>query len=322
LKGENPFKLTPVERPGELVGYAKEKAELERSLGSEGVTLVLSDMGFGKSSLLRTLAFEGKGILIERCTKDKLYSTLKAHAGIVNNLLGRDPTDVITRPIFVDECASLTPELVSVFNNMHDRGVKLVLSLTHDEKRELEKQAAMLTLFDRVTTTILLNGLSHDEVVRLIRSRAGDTFNEKAVESVSERWRKPRDVVRICHNAWEEAANKGVAGIDEKALYISIGNDIQKQSITEREIKLAIPQVKEKEVVKGGTLSPAGEKSTEIFEYIKNHPGSMRGEIAKALSMNPNSVTNLLKILMEKGLVSRTDDFKHFAGSGPKEERD
>ncbi|MFH0817167.1 MAG: MarR family transcriptional regulator, partial [Candidatus Micrarchaeota archaeon] len=126
-------------------------------------------------------------------------------------------------------------------------------------------------------------------------------FTPDTLVELGARFRKPRDIIRVCHNVWELAQREG------------------KEPITPEMIRAVVPSVNEREVVKGGTLSPAGEKSTEILEYIKNHPGSMRGEIAKALSMNPNSVTNLLKILMEKGLVSRTDDFKHYAGGGTKE---
>jgi hypothetical protein len=288
---DNPFMLTPVEKPEEFIGYTKEKEELENSLSEAGVTLVLSDMGFGKSSLVRVLGHEGKGIYVERCTKDKLYSTLRQHISFLDRLFGKDPTDVVGRPVFLDECAAMVPELASTFNNMHDRGVKLVLSLTHDERGELEGHPVNKTLFDRVTRTIILNGLTKEEVGELIKRRAGDRFSKEALEFISDKFRKPRDVVRICHNLWNEMEKSG------------------KEKVTEDMLGFVLPEIKTGEVVGGG-------KSQMILDYIKNNPGVKRGEIAKELKMNPNSVTNLLKLLMGKHLVTRTGDFKHYA-AGP-----
>ncbi len=289
---DNPFSMTPIDKPEEFIGYAKEKEELENSLTEAGVTLVLSDMGFGKSSLVRVLGHDGKGIYVERCTKDKLYSALRQHMNAFDRLLGKDPTDVVSRPVFVDECAAMVPELASTFNNMHDRGVKIVLSLTHDERAELEKHPVNKTLFDRVTKTIILNGLTKEEVVELIKQRADAKFTDKAVEFISGKFRKPRDIVRVCHNLWNEMEKNG------------------KEKVTEDMLGFVLPEIKTREVV-------GGEKSQRILDYIKNNPGAKRGEIADALKMNPNSVTNLLKLLMEKHLVTRTADFKHYAaGSG------
>ena len=285
---DNPFSMTPVDKPEEFIGYAREKQELENSLTEAGVTLILSDMGFGKSSLVRVLGHEGKGIYVERCTKDKLYSTLRQYMSFIDRLTDKDPTDVMDMPVFIDECAAMVPELASTFNNMHDRGVKIVLSLTHDERAELEKHPVNKTLFDRVTRTIILNGLTKEEVVELIKKRADGKFSDKAVEFISGKFRKPRDVVRICHNLWNDMKKNG------------------KEKVTEDMLGFVLPEIKTKEIV-------GGEKSQRILDYIRNNPGVKRGEIADALEMNPNSVTNLLKLLMGKHLVTRTADFKHYA---------
>ena len=53
---DNPFKLRPVSNNNEYIGYQKEKQELQESLKQEGVTLLLSDIGFGKSSTVQTLS--------------------------------------------------------------------------------------------------------------------------------------------------------------------------------------------------------------------------------------------------------------------------
>ena len=82
-----------------------------------------------------------------------------------------------------------------------------------------------------------------------------------------------------------------------------------KEKVTEDMLGFVLPEIKTGEVVGGG-------KSQMILDYIRNNPGVKRGEIAKELKMNPNSVTNLLKLLMGKHLVTRTGDFKHYA-AGP-----
>lgn len=294
-KRPNPFKTTTIKKSENLFGYASEKKLLEAELEKEGVTLLLSDEGYGKSSLLEVLASEGKGAYVERCTK--LFSDLRNHVPL-SRLQYRffgDPTDVISKPVFIDECSAMTEEIASACNNMHDRGVKVVVSLTYDERDVLTKRPmGFKTLFDRVTKEIKLNGFTKEDVTQYIDKNAGDVFTSDAREAVASRFRKPRDISRTCHNLWENMLELG------------------KDKITADMIEPVKVELKTSESIGG--------KSQQILAYVQNNPGCKRGEIAKGLKITPNSVTNLLKIMMEKGLITRDAEFKHYASSATAKE--
>jgi Holliday junction resolvasome RuvABC ATP-dependent DNA helicase subunit len=289
-KRPNPFQTTTIKKLEDLIGYASEKKLLEAELETEGVTLLLSDEGYGKSSLLQVLASEGKYAYIERCTK--LFSDLRDYIPLSNpyyRFFG-DPTDVISKPVFIDECSAMTEEIASACNNMHDRGVKIVVSLTYDERDVLTKRPmGFKTLFDRVTKEIKLNGFAKEDVEQYIERNAGDVFTKEAREAIANKFRKPRDISRTCHNLWKFMVDNG------------------KDKVTIDMIEPVKTELKTNESIGG--------KSQLILNYVQNNPGCKRGEIAKGLNISPNSVTNLLKIMMEKGLITRDGEFKHYASS-------
>ncbi len=282
---DNPFKLRPVSDEGEFIGYYKERQELIESLKQEGVTLLLSDIGFGKSSTIQTLSTKDLGIYIERCEREKIIGRLRSELNILEKIIGKDPLET-KRAIFIDECAAISDEIVSMLNNLSDNGKKVVLSLTHNEFTQLNEKYP--SIFDRVSRKIILNGFSKGEVEEYIKKKANGIFEASAVEEISDRFRKPRDVARICHNLWE------------------LKDQLNKQKITKEMIVKVMPELKIEEVVKG-------EKTTSIFEFIKNNPGCQRKIISEKLHMSGNSVTNLISMLVKKGVVTRTTDAKYFA---------
>jgi len=294
---ETPFKYTPVNKPDELVGYGKEKQELKGLLSGKGILLLLSDEGYGKSSLAKVICAEEGLPYIERCTREKLNEAIRSHVPLMNltyRLFG-DPTDVINKPIFVDECAPMNEELASIFNNLYDRNVKVVLIMTHTEKERLRSRLIDgKTLFDRATKEYTLNGFSKESVALYIKKHGENKFDDAVIEEISARYRKPRDVAQVCNDLWE----KMVEGKKDK-ITIDMLPPVQAQA---------------KSTIKYEIIG--GEKMQKIFDYISKHPGAGRADIASELKLNPNSAGNLLAILMKRKVITKDEQRRYYASTG------
>ena len=284
---ENPFKLCPVRNEEDLIGYERERQEFLNALSKQGILLILSDVGFGKSSMILSMSTKNRGTYVERAEKEKVLEKLREELNILEKILQKDPTN-LKRPIFIDECSAFNNETVSLLNNINDKEKKIVLSMTHSEKKFLSENFP--SIFDRVKNQIILNGFTKEEAKEFIEKKSGAAFSSEVVNEITERFRKPRDIVRICHNLW---------GLKEQ---------MQKERATREMLRNIMPEIKENEELKG-------KKTQNIFEFVKNNPGCKRKQIAENLNMNRNSVTNLVSILLKKQMISRTSESTYFAST-------
>lgn len=216
-----------------------------------GMSLVLGDVGTGKTTLLRSLLqeFAGEDDFQFHMILDPVYTSefhfLKTLARMFNiepdNNSTHDYKSELERYLFrkgvdeqktlvllVDEAQKLTSNLLEILRvllNYETNDYKLLQLIIMGQMELLPKTQRIKNFYDRVVLKYILNPLDEHETAEMIKFRlhraglAGDRtlFTPDSVKTIYEYSQGyPRKVALLCHNAVEELIMRGKDMIDDE----------------------------------------------------------------------------------------------------------
>lgn len=202
--------------------------------------------------------------------------------------------------LFVDEAHEASLDSLEWLRTITDQTNSLSLVLAGLPVFENTLKKDLETFLRRITTRVELSNLSKSETRELIKKRIEDAggddikpFTSETVDHIYEiTGGFPRDILKICNDMVRTALEKNVTTIDMH-LFRESGSREPKLSLEK------IEELPEKQKIIMDTLSEHGELTpSEIVKKAKT--GSYKD------SQNAiRSVNNLLKRLMDEGLVER-----------------
>ncbi|MDY6771129.1 MAG: AAA family ATPase [Candidatus Nanohaloarchaea archaeon] len=336
---ENPFNFKIY--PDLLVGYDDEIKELEESIDADNkFSIVLGKTGAGKTNLLRWLAAEYEGHrdvyympkpptdngdllaylkdeilqpgLISRFFRS--YSLYNIHDELQASLSG--PTLLI-----IDEGHEASTDVLKWIRTAIDHVEDLSVIAAGLPSFEETLQEEVHTLYSRATNVLRLECLDRDESIELIRERiakAGgsplEPFTQQAVMTIYERTRGfPREVLRACNDCVVHASREDLSIIDESDVK-KIVDDIEGGGELDVGDHQEERPAEEKE---GLNLT---DKQEEVLEVLREEGRSTSGDVADVLGADDytsrdhavRSINNILKRLMENGIVDRERDGRSY----------
>lgn len=214
----NPFTVQP--NPDFLIDFEEEARDLVLSFTNRIHSLVVGDLGTGKTTVLLWLkrALEGRAYCLyfdeppSNLLKDMEEGLRRMGAfGFWDALfpvkLTPDKISRIARPVIllIDEAHKIDERQQEELRLLSDKeNLVLVLAGQHETKRKLDHNKA---LGDRVVTRIKLEPLSPDAIKTLIKTRIQGVggkdilpFNQMVVDEISVRSKgNPREALRYCN---------------------------------------------------------------------------------------------------------------------------
>lgn len=226
-----------------------------------GLSLILGDVGTGKTTLGRTLiqSFNNEDDFIIHLILDPTYnsefqflfsltkmfgvspnfrSTLDYKEAIEKYLFQKGVVEDKTIILLIDEGQKLTPtflEILRTLLNYETNEYKLLQLVILAQMELLPKVKRIKNFFDRVTLKYIINPLDEGETDDMIEYRlrqagynGGDRlFSEGAVRLIYEHTMGyPRKIAVLCHNALEELVMNDKRVIDEPLMLDVIRKEV------------------------------------------------------------------------------------------------
>lgn len=226
-----------------------------------GLSLILGDIGTGKTTLGRTLlqSFNQEDDFIFHMMLDPTYKSEFQFLASLTKMFGVQPDfrstldykDAIEKYLFqrgvdenktiillIDEGQKLTPtflEILRTLLNYETNEYKLLQLVILAQMEVLPKIKRIKNFFDRITLKYIINPLDEGETKDMIEFRlkqAGYNGGEKifadgAIKLIYEHTMGyPRKIAILCHNALEELVMRDKKIIDESIMLEVIRNEV------------------------------------------------------------------------------------------------
>jgi len=226
-----------------------------------GLSLILGDVGTGKTTLGRTLFqnFNDEDDFIFHMMLDPTYksefqflSSLAKMFGVHSNCRSTlDYRDAIEKYLFqkgvdedrtiillIDEGQKLTPtflEILRTLLNYETNEYKLLQVVILAQMEVLPKLKRIKNFFDRITLKYMINPLDEAETKDMIEFRlkqagyngGASLFSDGAIKLIYEHTMGyPRKIAILCHNALEELVMKDKRVMDEYLMLEIIRNEV------------------------------------------------------------------------------------------------
>ncbi|MBN1872578.1 MAG: AAA family ATPase [Candidatus Omnitrophica bacterium] len=226
-----------------------------------GLSVILGDVGTGKTTLGRTLlqSFNQEDDYIFHLLLDPTYksefqflSSLAKMFGVSSNCRSTlDYRDAIEKYLFqkgvdenktiillIDEGQKLTPtflEILRTLLNYETNEYKLLQLVILAQMEVLPKIRRIKNFYDRITLKYIINPLDERETSEMIGFRlnqagcdsGSNLFTKGAVKLIYEHTMGyPRKISVLCHNALEELVMKNKREIDESLMLEVIRNEV------------------------------------------------------------------------------------------------
>ncbi len=330
---ENPFSFRIY--PGLMVGYEEKITELEEAIDANNkLSLVLGRTGAGKTNLLRWLVShyedERDVYYMPKPPTDKrdLLEYLKdemLQPGIWSRLFGsyslynihHELHDKMDEPalLVIDEGHEASEEVLEWIRTAIDHVDNLSVIAAGLPEFEETLSEEVHTLYSRATNVLRLQSLNRDESLELVRQRiekAGghslEPFTQQAVVRIYEKTSGfPREVLRACNRCVVTASREGLSIIDEGDVDRIVEDD--------------------EEVNEEGEETPSVDdlnltaKQQEVLDVLQERGECTSGEVVDSMgaegytsrSHAVRSINNILKRLMENGVVDRERQGRSYA---------
>jgi len=226
-----------------------------------GLSVILGDVGTGKTTLGRTLlqAFDQEDDFIFHLVLDPTYksefqflSSLAKMFGVSANCRSTlDYRDAIEKYLFhkgvdenktiillIDEGQKLTPtflEILRTLLNYETNEFKLLQLVILSQMEVLPRIRRIKNFYDRITLKYIINPLDEEETRDMINYRllqagyegSANLFSDGAGKLIYEHTMGyPRKISVLCHNALEELVMKNKRIVDESMMLEVIRNEV------------------------------------------------------------------------------------------------
>ena len=226
-----------------------------------GLSVILGDVGTGKTTLGRTLlqGFNNEDQYVFHLLLDPTYksefqllSSLAKMFGVSTNCRSTlDYRDAIEKYLFhkgvdenktiillIDEGQKLTPtflEILRTLLNYETNEYKLLQLVILAQMELLPKIRRIKNFYDRITLKYIINPLDQRETKEMIGFRlnqagydaSSNIFTDEAIKLIYEHTMGyPRKISVLCHNALEELVMKNKSLIDEGLMLEVIRNEV------------------------------------------------------------------------------------------------
>lgn len=226
-----------------------------------GLSLIIGDVGTGKTTLGRTLLqnFNQEEIFIFHMMLDPTYKSEFQFLSSLAKMFGVSPRfkstldyrDAIEKYLFqkgvdenktiillIDEGQKLSPtflEILRTLLNYETNEYKLLQLVILAQMEIMPKVKKIKNFFDRITLKYIINPLDEDETRDMIEFRLRQAgyngpeglFSGGAVKLIHEHTMGyPRKISVLCHNALEAAVMKDKRVIDEPVILEIIRNEV------------------------------------------------------------------------------------------------
>ena len=304
----NPFSVAI--EPGLLVGFQSEASAIMDSLErGDKFSLLIGPSGSGKTTLLKHLMVSKapsgfKMLYLPKPPKDP-QDWLGIFKGFVQGepslyTIGESFSIEGKLCIFVDEAHEASRESLEWLRSIVDQ-VNICVVLAGTQELEALFTGSLASIASRVTAKVPVSSLSPAESRELVKKRIESCggkdiqpFTSEAIGHIhSAASGVPREVLKLCGVYLEKAFNSGMSTVDIKFLPAEQAGNVQGLSKKQKAILAKLGE---------GELSPSA--LAELLEgYYKD------GQTAN------RAVNNILKRLLEQGLVERRQVGKGFAYS-------
>ncbi|MBD3156138.1 MAG: AAA family ATPase [Candidatus Aenigmarchaeota archaeon] len=326
---QNPFTLKI--SPSLMVGYSSQTDELlSHVFNSHKMAIVIGHTGSGKTTLMNWLndyinnnkdSFTSH--YIPKCprTKEDMIALFKFLFGynIIDNFRFRSlstqnlPRFLVKKTsnnknvVLVDEAHETSIEVLEWLRTLNDMVPNLLIIFAGLPVFEKKLETELPTLYMRITTKTYLESLNYVETESLIRRRIEDSngdglkpFTSEAVKKVFEiSGGFPREIIKLCDKLIEGASKNNIPAINGLFVEQMVSSEVPKEKIVAH--KQQKPDVS------------ISSKQKNILRIINKNPSLNPSQIVRKMDTdsykNKNnavrSVNNILRRLMEEGLVQR-----------------
>lgn len=335
---ENPFNFKIY--PDLLVGYEQEIGELEESIDADNkFSIVLGETGAGKTNLLRWLVSQygderdvyympkpptNNEDLLEYLTDEILqpglisrfftsYSLYNIHDDLQDSLSG--PTLLV-----IDEGHEASTDVLRWVRTAIDQVEDLSVIAAGLPEFEDTLEEDVHTLYNRATTVLRLRCLDRDETIELIKERITkvggsslEPFTQQAVVEIYDRTNGfPREVLRACNDCVVHASREGLSIIDEEDVKEAVDHIDERDSDTAEE--------DDEETGTPGEDINLTPKQERVLSVLEEEGRCTSGDVVDVMgdeeytsrSHAVRSVNNILKRLMENGVVEREKEGRSY----------
>ncbi len=317
----NPFVLNVY--PDIFVGYDNQKKELLSAINSdEKYLLLIGEIGVGKTTMVRWLLMNKKGIYFPRPPKNisEFIKKIKRNAfsHILNMILKRSNKRIIV----IDEFHEANEEFIENLRSYLDLINDVIVIFVILPKFEDELMRKHASLYSRITTKIYLTKLNKNETFQLIKQRIckfGGTgiepFTSDAIDIIFDKSGGiPREILKLSSYYYKLASEKGIEIIDKSFILSHEKQEISSYKKITDEYKRA---ERHKQENISSTFTP---KQKEIMNLIKKHGALSPPEIISLIDKKDYSsdlhalraVNNILRKLESEGFLKRKREGRRY----------